>query len=202
MTRAPQTVAFWRGQLPHWEVEEGRYFVTICLDGAIPATGRERIRQLAAELTRVGKGNPSDELKRARHVFQEMERWLDSLSTVDYLLHPQIAELVMEAINHRNRDDWTMYEYVLMPNHVHLFFELKRPGLKKVLEEFKRWTGHCAIKMLQPKTSRFWQDEWFDHWSRSDDEDHRIVEYIRQNPVKAGLVNEFTEWRWGSWNPT
>jgi hypothetical protein len=36
MIRKPETIDFWVGRLPHWEVVDGRYFVTIHLAGAIP----------------------------------------------------------------------------------------------------------------------------------------------------------------------
>src|SRR5262249_13528856 len=49
MIRKPETVAFWRGRLPHWKVVDGRYFVTIHVAGAIPKQGQERIHALAAE---------------------------------------------------------------------------------------------------------------------------------------------------------
>jgi len=60
--------------------------------------------------------------------------------------------------------------------------------LKHQLEQFKRWTGHEASKLPGVDGERFGQDEWFDHWSRSDEEDERIIEYIRRNPIRAGLV--------------
>jgi hypothetical protein len=44
----------------------------------------------------------------------------------------------------------------------------------------------------------FWQDEKFDHWLRSPAEDGQIIDYIRQNPAKAGLVNWFQEWPYAS----
>ena len=48
MIRRPETIDFWGGDLPHWEVVDGRYFVTIHLRGAIPQAGFRRIRELAA----------------------------------------------------------------------------------------------------------------------------------------------------------
>ncbi len=83
-----------------------------------------------------------------------------------------------------------------MPSHLHLFFELNNElSLKNELGEFKRWTGHQAAKLLKGlESKRFWQLEWFDHWSRSDEEDDRIIRYIQRNPMKAGLsqrVGEF-----------
>ena len=84
---------------------------------------------------------------------------------------------------------WNMFEYVVMPNHIHLFFELVGEGLKKHLEQFKRWTGTRGGQVARTGTTgRFWQDEWFDHWLCSDEEDEKIIKYIRENPVKANLV--------------
>ena len=107
----------------------------------------------------------------------------------------------MEAIDHRQQTAvWNMFEYVVMPNHVHLFVEVLRHGLKWVLEDFKRWTGHRAAKLINLPGNRFWQDEWFDHWSRSDAEDERISLYIRRNPVTARLVETHLDWPYGSWS--
>jgi hypothetical protein len=35
----------------------------------------------------------------------------------------------------------------------------------------------------------FWQDESYDHWVGSRQEFSRIIAYIEENPVSAGLVN-------------
>ena len=60
--------------------------------------------------------------------------------------------------------------------------------MKELMRGFKHWTGTQGNRLLGRAGDRFWQDEWFDHWSRSADETDRIVHYIRQNPVRAGLV--------------
>ena len=109
--------------------------------------------------------------------------------------------MVIEAIDHRQRTgDWRVFEYVVMPTHLHLFCEFRRKGLKTTLEDFKRWTGHRAALLLKNDGERFWQRDWFDHWSRSDEEDERIVRYIQNNPLKAGLVAATSAWRFASWN--
>jgi putative transposase len=199
MTRRPNTVAFWRGRLPHWEVEDGRYFVTVHLAGAIPDVAQTRIRDIADEIARLAK-ETDHRLQLQRRVFAEMERWLDRADHISHLTRPDVAHMVREAIRHREKSDWTVMEYVLMPNHIHLFFEVRRPGLKTVIEDFKRWTGHQASKLVTLEDGRFWQDEWFDHWSRSDSEDERIAAYIRQNPVKAKLVERAEDWPFASWS--
>jgi REP element-mobilizing transposase RayT len=182
------------------EVVEGRYFVTIHLSGAIPQEGHDRIHALARQLEKIPKHETEARLKMQRHVFAEMEAWLDRAEHVSHLRHPQIAQVVMKAIAFRQERTWNMFEYVVMPSHLHLFFEVLDGGLKTVLEQFKRWTGHEAGKLLNLDGKRFWQDEWFDHWSRSDEGDEKIVAYIRRNPEKAKLVSSYLEWPYGSWS--
>ena len=112
-----------------------------------------------------------------------------------WLREPTVAEMVIESIKHRQaREDWKLYEYVVMPNHIHLFGKIGKSGLKATIEDFKRWTGHEATRLLNGKVERFWQREWFDHWSRSDDEDDGIVTYLRNNPVRGGLVKKYADW--------
>lgn len=199
MVRRPDTVNYWEGRLSHWEVDEGRYFVTIHLAGAIPLAGRRRIKTISDELNR--PVNRDVRLEIHRKIFRELEAWLDRAERITYLNDSRVATVVVEAIQHRIAEHvWNMIEYVVMPNHVHLFFEPLKGELKQVLESFKMWTGHQAGKKLRLKSERFWQKEWFDHWSRSDDEDEKIREYIRLNPVKAGLVASSIQWPYGSWS--
>jgi REP element-mobilizing transposase RayT len=197
--RSPKTIAFWRGNLPHWEVEGGRYFVTIHLAGAIPIEGQERIRKLAAEHDRIADADAAERTALERRIYAEMERWLDRTDFASQLHVPEIARMVMESIAFRHGREWNVFEYVIMPSHLHLFMEVVDGGLKHSLEQFKRWTGHEAAKLLRTGDQRFWQDEWFDHWSRSDEQDVRIAEYVRRNPEKARLVTDYREWPYGSW---
>jgi putative transposase len=196
--RNPRTVAFWIERLPHWEVEDGKYFITMHLAGAIPETGKKQILEVSQRLTKVAKTDSPDWIKLHRKIFAAMESWMDRAVNNTWLSRSDIAELVVEAIaNRQRRGHWNMISYVVMPNHVHLFCELQ--GMKKVIEDFKRWVGHQAAKLLDCEVERFWQREWFDHWSRSDEQDERIVRYISQNPVKANLVQDYRSWRYGSW---
>jgi REP element-mobilizing transposase RayT len=201
MIPKPETLAFWMGRLPHWEVEDGRYFITVHLAGAIPAQGRNRLRQIAAQLRQAKDRNAPEWLQIQRAIFVEMERWLDRAEWNPHLQRRDIAEIVADAIEHRHhRGDWHIFEYVIMPTHIHLFCEIGSRGVKAVLEDFKRWTGHRAAKLIGTNDDRFWQREWFDHWSRSDEEDERTILYIRKNPERASLVKDYREWPYASWS--
>jgi putative transposase len=212
MNERPETTRFYWGRLPHWEVVRGRYFVTIRLQGAIPQQGLERIARLRDEAERAVI-NGQDGFRERRVVFRQMEGWLHRSKAVAHMRDPVVADMVVEALESRAMDGtWTLFSYVVMPNHIHAFLRLGRdqadstdakPGpatdgaltLVGVLHDFKVWTARQANRLLG-RTGQFWQREWFDHWSRSLEQDAGIERYIRANPVQAGLVTEAREWRW------
>jgi REP element-mobilizing transposase RayT len=192
-----ETVAFWYGRLPHWEVVDGRYWITIHLAGAIPQEASRRIREMSRELRDF---ESSEYLRKERKVFGEMEKWLDRATDRQELRNPEIAEMIDEAIAHREQNNvWTVYDQVLMPNHLHMYLKFDEGRLKRSMEDFKRWTGHRAAEIIELPDGSFWQREWFDHWARSPEEGDAIMAYIRNNPVKAGLVQDYRDWPYGSW---
>jgi len=192
-----RTIRFYRRKLPHWEVINGRYFVTMTLEGAVPDHVARYIRRMREKLDHM---NPSDRVRNRRRIFRLMEAWLHRKPRIDYLTRSEIASMVMEAIRFRQkRGDWNVEEYALMPNHGHLFVTPRHGELTRVLHGFRQWTGHQACKILGLENHPFWGADWFDCWSRSPTDDRRIIEYIRQNPVKGGLATNYRDYPYGSW---
>jgi hypothetical protein len=114
MIRKPETIDFWVGRLPHWEVVDGRYFVTIHHAGAIPESGHRRIHAISAELAQITSGD--QRLRLQRLIFREIESWLDRAECVRHLHNAVVAEMVVEAIEHRAKQAvWRMFEFVVMP---------------------------------------------------------------------------------------
>ncbi|MBP7864615.1 MAG: transposase [Acidobacteria bacterium] len=195
-------IFFTRRRLPHWEVENGAYFVTISLHGAIPTALAIQLRDMSQALRKL---KPEEVRNVRRRIFVLLERQLHTGEGVRHLGIPAVADVVTEAIHHRVRNGiWIPLEWCVMPNHLHLFIRMSegtRPGeMDRTVSEFKRWTAHQAEKVMPEKVERFWQREWFDHWSRSEEEDRRTIAYIRDNPVKAGLVEDYRRWPYGGWN--
>jgi len=60
------------------------------------------------------------------------------------------------------------------------------------------YTRRQANAILGRTGRPFWQDESFDHWVRGPEELEKIVRYIEENPVAAGLVERAERWRWSS----
>ena len=191
MTRQVETVRFWRGVLPHWEVADGRYFVTLRLANSLP---RHVVNELSAQLLCASE---QDYLERARAYFTQIESWLDRNDGHTWLQQEEIAIAVMASIDHYGSIGcWHMAAGVIMPNHLHLFFRCGDRSLAEVMRGFKRYTSKTCNQLLEREGQRFWQREWFDHWSRSAPEDDKIVSYIRRSPARAGLVQEGDRWPW------
>jgi REP element-mobilizing transposase RayT len=82
-----------------------------------------------------------------------------------------------------------------MPDHVHFFAVPCRDDAKS-LSQFmasrKRWTKR-HIRAERDATFE-WQPEFFDHLLRSGESYEEKWEYVRANPVRAGLAKTPEEW--------
>ncbi len=84
--------------------------------------------------------------------------------------------------------------YCLMPTHLHLLIS---PGSRLVvalLGEFKKKTSDLARRTRG--IARLWQRSFFDHRLRSNESEAEQYEYVRMNPVRAGLVSHPDDWPW------
>ena len=88
-----------------------------------------------------------------------------------------------------------------MMDHVHLLLSPLRGNdgwpfpLVDILQCLKGATAHRINKLLH-KSGPVWEEESFDHLLRSDESLKEKCEYIRQNPVAAGLVGRPEEYPW------
>jgi REP element-mobilizing transposase RayT len=82
--------------------------------------------------------------------------------------------------------------YVIMPDHVHFF--VRRPEDL----ELGRWIGMLkqtlAKQIATAGTSPIWQRGFFDHVLRNDESYAQKWNYVRENPVRAGLVTNAEDW--------
>ena len=87
----------------------------------------------------------------------------------------------------RTRGIWWPHLVLLMPDHLHGLFTFgPDPGIKKAMGDWKHYTSRTF--------NLDWQRDFFDHRLRSHDEYVEKAAYIRQNPVRAGLVARAEDW--------
>lgn len=202
-------VLLYRRHLPHIQPPGAAIFVTFRLYGSIPREVIEALDEMARQIDKKLSALPLHQ--RAPRALIEHKRifacWDNALDRADsgptWLGNDEIACLVADAFHHWDGIKYDLLAYCIMPNHVHVVFTPLPVGeegnsyhrLPDIMHSIKGYTAWRANKILG-RQGRFWQEESYDHFARSERELERIVRYIANNPVKAGLVQSPEEWRW------
>jgi hypothetical protein len=63
------------------------------------------------------------------------------------------------------------------------------------MHSIKSESAH-RINTAIDRKGRVWQDESFDHLLRNDESRAEKIAYVLENPVRATLVKNLTEYRW------
>jgi REP element-mobilizing transposase RayT len=134
-----------------------------------------------------------------------------------YLANEEVAAIVQEALHYRDGKVYELHAYCIMPNHVHITFKVGDVGrpdwsayirrdpvgrrassfyiVADILENLKWYTALKANQALR-RSGQFWQHESYDHVVRDAKECERILWYVLNNPVKAGFVKHWRDWKW------
>ena len=99
----------------------------------------------------------------------------------------------------KNRHGWHIGRYTIMPDHVHFFCVALSGGVKRSLGQFvglwKQWTSKRLSREMSLQEP-VWQPGFFDHVLRSRESYAEKWAYVRDNPVRAKLVEEWSDWPW------
>jgi putative transposase len=187
--------------LPHQIPEGFPIFLTWNLKGAFPKEVVQRLRseraRLARQPARLGESPQDRRIRESKIVFLVADRYLDSSQRGPlYLREVMSASLVEKAILCGGAERYALYAWCVMANHVHVLMT-PRWELRKITQGIKGYTAHKINALDCQRGRTVWQDESFDHWVRDDDELMRIVHYIENNPVAAGLCQP-ADWPWSS----
>ncbi len=199
---------FYRRHLPHIQPPGSTVFITFRLADSLP---RYLIEQLMNERRQVEKildriPDPKECTRRAyleeRRLFGKWDTALDtSRESPQWLGDSRVAALVAESLHYRVGRVYVLHAFCIIPNHVHVVCTpLEKPdgtyhSLTSILHSLKRYTAREANRLLG-REGAFWQQESYDHVVRDEAEFCRVVSYVFNNPVKAGLVSTSEEWPW------
>ena len=85
-----------------------------------------------------------------------------------------------------------------MPNHVHMLVKnLDGHEMSGFVKSIKSFSARRANAILG-REGPFWMREYFDRAVRDEGHLVSLIEYVHNNPVKAGLVAKPEDWRWSS----
>ena len=168
-------------ELPHFDTPTRPQFVTFRLADSLPSQ---------IELRRFGE--PSDAY------YRRLERALDAGSGACWLSRPDLAGIVSEGLLHGSGRTHDLHAFVVMPNHVHVLTTF-RDGYR-LCDVVRGWKSYSArrINEVLGREGRLWQRDYFDRYIRDETHFERVRSYIENNPVKAGLVDAATSWRFSS----
>jgi REP element-mobilizing transposase RayT len=183
-----------RGYLPHFESADVTQHVTFHLADALPQTV---LLRLESEL----KSLPTEKHDIERR--KRIDAWIDAGHGLCVLRKPAIANMVQESLLTFDSQRYRLLAWVVMPNHVHVLFQpMNGWTVAKIVASWKKFTARkiCDDQRALGKTPTdpIWHREYWDRFIR--DQTHLIqaIDYIHQNPVKAGLVSSPQTWPWSS----
>ena len=116
----------------------------------------------------------------------------------------------------QQNDNLKIYAYVILENHIHAV--IQSDDLPKTIQTFKRHTAKYLIKLLKEKNVKtileqlafykkahkkdsqyqLWQEGYQPKLIQSDKMMREKIEYIHNNPIKRGYVDENWHWRYSS----
>ncbi len=113
----------------------------------------------------------------------------------------EIAEAVLETLQqYRHRGEYLLHEYVLMPDHLHVMITPSSTNSLEKVMQFIKGGSSFRLNQQRGQKSNLWNAGFHD-WTIRDTADWNAkAQYIRENPVKAGLIERAEDWPYSSAN--
>ncbi len=130
---------------------------------------------------------------------------------------PQTVDIVLDSLRHlQSNDALTIFGFVIMENHTH--FIVSSGLLSNTIGRFKSFTARKIIDLLRDKGEKgiLWQlsyaklphkvDREYQLWQegshpvliQGEDMMRQRLEYMHNNPVRRGYVDDPVHWRYSS----
>ena len=142
--------------------------------------------------------------------------WIDLFSRKSY------RDIVIESLKHcQKQKGLEIFAWVIMSNHVHIIARSTTNDLSGTIRDFKKYTSKKIIEEIErsAESRKEWMLRLFIHAAKRQNkkgdyqvwthENHAIelfgndfiqskVEYIHNNPIRAGIVNKAEEYNYSS----
>jgi len=206
---------FYHHALPDFQQPGQAYFVTWSLFDAIPPKAlvnyTDKLHQLFLQIQEFKKMNGDELLLNSMKLeFNDTRR--NYLKAFDELLHLQqnsIVNLSKESNSNILMNAFTFWEgkriqnyaFTIQSNHVHwvlYVFDTDEKGNPVYLQDILQSVKHnssTVITKIEGINGPLWQKESYDTTIRDDAHLYNAIEYTINNPVKAGLVENWYDWK-------
>ncbi len=196
-----QYTLLYKRKLPHYQPRDGTFFLTLRLAFDIPEKYMLALTQYRESLCNnyaaIDLTPQVKEIIKKKAFAHEDEIYCQCRSEVIISDSPA-ARIITDKLLEMHQELCYLYAFTIMPNHVHLLLRpLEHNGvqisLSSIIKTFKGVTARL-INLALHREGTLWFREYFDHWVRSQQELINVIEYIRNNPVQAGLAKDPRHW--------
>ncbi len=138
------------------------------------------------------------------------------LHWIPVFTRPETVEILLDSLTHLSNEGLRLHAYVILENHMHLIAQSN--DLRRDIARFKSYTATqilAYLKELRIKTildqlvfykkahkndrdHQFWQEGVHPELIETADMMRQKIEYIHNNPVKRGYVDDPLHWRYSS----
>lgn len=166
----------YRGYLPHFDNGERIQFITFRLYDSVP---EHVIEQWKNELN--WRESLAADSKETIELYKRIELYADAGYGQCFLKDKRIFQLIENTLLHFDQQRYELYEWKIMPNHVHLLCKIYPAwNLENILHSWKSYTSHQANKILN-RTGQFWMEDYYDRYIRDKTHFINTVKYIQNN---------------------
>ena len=138
------------------------------------------------------------------------------LHWIPVFTRPATVNIVLDTLRHLMSDGLKIYAFVILENHLHLVVQSEQ--LDVDMARFKSYTAKKLIQYLaennvtqvldqlafykkahkKDNSYQFWQEGIHPEWIQNNEMMRQKVEYIHNNPVKRGYIDQPEHWRYSS----
>jgi putative transposase len=160
-------------------------------------------------------------MTRSRYKFFENEYPYFMTCTINSWLpiftRQESADIILDSWRYLQKErGLKLFAYVILENHLHMI--ASAPDISATIQSFKSYTARQIIDLLKSRgsetllrqlsatklnhktesTYQVWQEGSHPQQIQSDDMMWQKIEYIHNNPVLRGFVDDPLHWRWSS----
>ncbi len=122
------------------------------------------------------------------------------ITNVTYQRRPILvanADLLMNAIG-SFKNNIEILAYVILPDHFHILIDIRGKDISHIMQKIKMSFGVNYRIRMNIDSGRIWQNRFWDHVIRNQNDLNNHIDYVHYNPVKHGLAKKPFDWQYSS----
>lgn len=97
---------------------------------------------------------------------------------------------------------FTLIAYVVQPDHIHCIVKPDNINeYPKIVKSFKySFTKLINVGLVNPTYGKIWQNRYWEHTIKNEDDLIKHLDYIHYNPVKHSYADKVKDWKYSSFS--